>query len=161
MPVHLNDLYWRTPKTTSGEIQQFWTTIVPAPPYIDKPIYVLTSADTFSGGEEFAYDLQTQKRATLVGETTGGGANPGRVVRLTEHFGAFIPNGRAINPITKTNWEGVGVTPDIPTKADAALVTAYVALLRDPKLFPDPSDRKYLDDIIAHSLKDPNSILTQ
>ena len=82
-----------------------------------------------------------------MGETTGGGANPGRVVRLTEHFGAFIPNGRAINPITKTNWEGVGVT-------------TYVALLRDPKLFPDPNDRKYLDDVIAHSLKDPNSILT-
>ena len=91
----------------------------------DKPVYVLTSARTFSGAEEFAYDLQTQKRATIVGETTGGGANAGRTVPLPYGLTLFVPTGRAINPITKTNWEGVGVKPDVAIDADDALGVAY------------------------------------
>jgi len=84
----------------------------------------LTSSRTFSGAEEFAYDVQTQKRATIVGETTGGGANPGGAVRLPYDLTVFVPTGRAINPITKTNWEGVGVKPDVPAAADDALDVA-------------------------------------
>jgi C-terminal processing protease CtpA/Prc len=84
-------------------------------------VYVLTSGRTFSGAEEFANKLKTLKRATIVGETTGGGANPGGGNRLSEHFFAFIPTGRAVNPYTKTNWEGTGVEPDVKTSADAAL----------------------------------------
>jgi CubicO group peptidase (beta-lactamase class C family) len=76
-------------------------------------VYVLTSKYTFSGAEEFTYNLKNLKRATIVGETTGGGANPGGFVRLAAHFGMFVPGGRAINPITKTNWEGTGVPPDV------------------------------------------------
>ncbi|MCE9593097.1 MAG: S41 family peptidase, partial [Planctomycetes bacterium] len=77
--VHLNDLYFRPSDST----EQFWTTpTVPGRKYLDKDVYVLTSNYTFSGAEEFAYNLQTQKRATLVGETTGGGANPGGMSRL-------------------------------------------------------------------------------
>ncbi|HJQ52515.1 MAG TPA: S41 family peptidase, partial [Gemmatimonadaceae bacterium] len=79
---------------------------------------------TFSGAEEFAYDLQTQKRATIVGETTGGGANPGGPVRLPYDLTVFVPTGRAINPITKTNWEEVGVKPDVQAAADDALDVA-------------------------------------
>ncbi len=125
-PVHLNDLYFRP----TNETQQFWTLpYVPGRRYEGKDVYVLTSSRSFSGAEEFAYNMKTQKRATLVGETTGGGANPGDGRRLGEHFSMFLPTGRAINPITKTNWEGTGVEPDVKVPADLALDTAYVAAL--------------------------------
>lgn len=121
--THLNDLYWRDGDRT----QQFWTDSgVPGKHYGQhKAVYVLTGPRTFSGGEEFSYDLQQLKRATLVGETTGGGANPGRMRLLTPYFGAFIPAGRAINPITHTSWEGTGVTPDIGVPAGEALTAAH------------------------------------
>src|SRR5206468_11911867 len=89
----------------------------------------LTSGRTFSAAEEFTNNLKTLKRATIVGETTGGGANPGGMERLSDHFGAFVPNGRAINPVTQTNWEGTGVAPDIAVAADQALAAAYRAAL--------------------------------
>ncbi|HSR65274.1 MAG TPA: S41 family peptidase, partial [Xanthomonadaceae bacterium] len=95
-----------------------------------RPVYVLTSRRTFSGGEEAAYDLQTQKRATLVGETTGGGANPGEGYALAHGFAAFIPNGRSINPVTHANWEHTGVRPDIAVPAAEAQTAAHVAILR-------------------------------
>jgi C-terminal processing protease CtpA/Prc len=121
-PVHLNSMYWRDEDAT----QQYWTLPhVPGERFGDKPVYVLTSQDTFSGGEEFAYNLQSRQRATLVGETTGGGAHAGASYRLHPHFEAFIPMGRAINPITQENWEGRGVVPDFPVAAEKALDVAY------------------------------------
>lgn len=121
-PVLLNSLYLRP----IGRTDDFYTE--PAVDGIkfgpDKPVYVLTSSRTFSGAEEFAYDLQTRKRAMIVGETTGGGANPGRPVPLPYGLTLFVPTGRAINPITKTNWEGVGVKPDLSVNADDALAAA-------------------------------------
>jgi C-terminal processing protease CtpA/Prc len=93
-------------------------------------VYVLTSARTFSGGEECAYDFQTQKRATLVGETTGGGANPVRPFNVGHGIVVAIPTGRAINPITKSSWEHVGVKPDIAVPAAQALQTAHATILR-------------------------------
>lgn len=122
---HLNDMYWRK----DGSTRQYWTRNTVMPRYL-KPIYVLTSKDTFSGGEECAYDLQTQKRAILVGETTGGGANPGALFSLGHGFVAFIPTGRSINPVTHTNWEHAGVKPDIAVAASKARNTAYIAILR-------------------------------
>jgi C-terminal processing protease CtpA/Prc len=86
-----------------------------------KPVYLLTSRRTLSGGEEFAYDLQSLHRAKLVGETTGGGAHPVAPHQLDEWFTILVPWGRPINPVTKTDWEGVGVVPDITVTADAAL----------------------------------------
>ncbi|MBL9103629.1 MAG: S41 family peptidase [Myxococcales bacterium] len=124
--VHLNDIYFRPDDAT----RQFWTLPgVPGRRYLDRAVYVLTSKSTGSGAEEFAYNLQQLKRATIVGETTWGGANPGEVVRLNDHFSAFVPNGAAINPITKTNWEGVGVKPDVASEADDALRVAQVEIL--------------------------------
>ncbi len=120
--VHLNSLYWRAQDVT----EQYWTVpYVPGKHLGDKPVYVLTSKDTFSGGEEFAYNLKTRQRAILVGETTGGGAHPGSPYRLHAHFDVFIPNGRAINPITGANWEGVGVVPDIAVPQEQAFKVAY------------------------------------
>jgi hypothetical protein len=126
-PVHLNSLYWRPSDTT----QDFHTN-----PAVEgrrfggeKPVYVLTSSRTFSAAEEFTYNLQTRKRAVIVGETTGGGAHPGGFVALPHGLGMFVPSGRAINPITGTNWEGTGITPDVPVAADEALERA-LALAR-------------------------------
>lgn len=125
-PVHLNDIYSREDDAT----RQYWTLPgVPGRRYVDREIYVLTSKKTGSGAEEFAYNLQQLRRATIVGETTWGGANPGDVVRLNDHFSAFVPTGAAINPISKTNWEGVGVKPDRATAADDALRVAQVEIL--------------------------------
>jgi C-terminal processing protease CtpA/Prc len=125
-PVHLNDLYWRKGNRT----EEFWTKpVVSGKKYLDKDVYVLTSNRTFSGAEEFSYNLKNLKRATIIGETTGGGAHPGDMVRLNDHFGVFLPTGRAINPITKTNWEGTGVEPDIKVPKDQALKTAYLIAL--------------------------------
>ncbi|MBV8390833.1 MAG: S41 family peptidase [Mucilaginibacter sp.] len=116
--VHLNDLYnkkehstttyWTTPDTTLNTLKNI-------------PIYILTSHRTFSAGEELTYDLQTQKRAIIIGETTGGGAHPVSSNDAGNDFTANIPFARAINPITKTNWEKTGVKPDIEATADNAL----------------------------------------
>ncbi len=126
-PVHLNSLYWREGDRT----EEFWTRKeVAGKRYLDRDVYVLTSKRTFSGAEEFAYNLKNLKRATIVGETTGGGAHPGGVFRVHEHFGVFVPTGRAISPITRTNWEGTGVTPDVDVPAAQALNVARLMALK-------------------------------
>jgi retinol-binding protein 3 len=84
---------------------------------------------TFSAAEEFAYNLQTRQRATIVGETTRGGANPGRGFRLHDHFWVFMPTGQAINPVTGKNWDGTGVLPDVKVPTEIALETAHVIAL--------------------------------
>jgi retinol-binding protein 3 len=127
-PVHLNDLYFREGNKT----EEFWTLkAVDGRRYQGKPVYVLASKRTGSGAEEFCYNLQNLKRATIVGESTWGGANPGGTQRLNDHFAVFIPTGRAINPITKTNWEGTGVQPDVAVPADQALKTAHIMAVKD------------------------------
>lgn len=118
-------------KRESNATSEYWTSpYVPGARYTGKPIYVLTSNRTGSAAEEFAYDIQTHKLGTVVGAVSGGGANPGGMFRLNENFAAFIATGRAINPITKTNWEGVGVKPDTLTTAGEAMRTAYVMALK-------------------------------
>jgi retinol-binding protein 3 len=110
---------------------QFWTNpFVPGPRLNGKPIYVLTSPRTFSAAEEFAYDIQTHKLGTIVGAVTGGGAHPGGNFRVHDHFMVFVSTGRAVNPVTKTNWEGVGVKPDIAAKPGEALRVAHAEALK-------------------------------
>ena len=119
--VHLNSLYYRDGDRT----EEFWTLDeVGGTKMPDVPLFILTSHYTFSGAEEFSYNMQTRKRAVLVGETTGGGANPGGMVPVNDQLGIFIPNGRAINPVTKTNWEGVGVVPDVKAPKEEAFEKA-------------------------------------
>jgi C-terminal processing protease CtpA/Prc len=124
--THLNDLWTRHSHST----EEFWTsdTVTGRRFGGEKPVYVLTSARTFSGAEEFTYNLKSLKRATIVGETTGGGAHPVRGRRIDEHFMIGVPFARAINPITHTNWEGVGVEPDAKVGAGKALETALKLL---------------------------------
>jgi hypothetical protein len=120
-PTHLNDLYNRK----DDETTQYWTLpYVPGTRLGDTPVFVLTSKTTFSGAEEFSYNLKNLKRATIVGETTGGGAHPVAGHRIDDHFMIRVPFARAINPISKSNWEGTGVTPDVPVKASDALDAA-------------------------------------
>ena len=95
-----------------------------------KPVYLLTGPGTFSGGEEFSYDMQVLKLATLYGETTGGGDNPGDTRPVGSGLTIFVPTGRAENPVTKTNWEGTGVKPDVATSAAEAFGKAYAAALK-------------------------------
>lgn len=125
-PRLLNSIYSRLENRTDDF---FTLEKLPAPRYLDKPVMVLVSKRTGSAAEECSYNLQTQKRATIVGGVTWGGANPGAVVRLSDHFSAFVPWGRAINPITKTNWEGTGVKPDIEADEKTALVVAQRKLI--------------------------------
>jgi len=126
-PVRLSDIYRREGNTS----RQFWTLpFVPGKRYVGKDVYILTSKRTFSAAEAFAYDLKNLKRVTVIGETTGGGANPRDTVRVNEHFWIGLPTGRAINPITNTNWEGRGVPPDVDVPADLALKTAQVVALK-------------------------------
>ncbi|MBL8174710.1 MAG: S41 family peptidase [Bryobacterales bacterium] len=128
--THLNDLYFRPADST----RQWWTLpFVPGKRLAGKPVYVLTSNRTFSAAEEFTYNLKNLKRATIVGETTGGGAHPGGMARVSAHFRAFIPSGRAINPISKTNWEGTGVAPDVAVNQEVALKTAHLMAVRKVK----------------------------
>jgi len=122
---HLLDIYNRPENTT----QQVWTDPTVARRY-DKPVYVLISARTASAGEDCAYDFQTQKRGTLVGETTAGAANPVSPFSAGHGMVIFIPTARVTNTVTKTNWEHVGVRPDVAVPAAQALQTAHVAILR-------------------------------
>lgn len=121
-PTHLNSFFDRT----NNKTEEFWTTeSVPGKRLgEDLPVYVLTSGRTFSGAEEFSYNLQNLKRATLVGETTGGGAHPVRPISVNEQFHVMVPFARAVSPITHTNWEGVGVKPHVEVEASQALERA-------------------------------------
>jgi hypothetical protein len=125
--VHINSFINRNPGTETFRTQDFWSEATPFS-YAGKPVFVLSSVGTFSGGEEFAYDMQVMKLATVVGETTGGGANPGGTFRLAAGLTMFVPGGRARNPITRTNWEGVGVIPDVDVPSANALKVALEQL---------------------------------
>ncbi|MCU7820337.1 S41 family peptidase [Kitasatospora sp. DSM 101779] len=119
--VHLNDIYDRASDST----RQYWTVgHLAGPRYLDRPVAVLTGSVTFSGGEELAYNLKVLERATLVGETTGGGAHPTSRIPVSPHVTVTVPTARSINPVTGTNWEGVGVRPDLAVPADRALEAA-------------------------------------
>ena len=140
-PTHLNDIF----HADTGETRQFWALpYVPGTRYLDRPVYVLTSSHTFSGGEDFCYTLQALGRAKLIGQTTGGGAHPTRGTPISPAVHIGIPFARSINPITGTNWQGTGVVPDIAVpEAEAcdvayALALRYVLALHD--LFPHIED---------------------
>jgi hypothetical protein len=115
-PVHLQDLVDR-----SGNSRQYWTSPAAGRLSDTVRISVLTSEHTFSGCEELAYNLQAQKRATIIGRRTGGGAHPIEVFALTDHLEATVPVARSVNAVTGTNWERVGVVPDIECAPASAL----------------------------------------
>ncbi|MFE2881644.1 S41 family peptidase [Streptomyces graminifolii] len=125
--THLNSMYWRAGDRT----EQSWS--LPHVPGTrfggTKPLYVLSSTHTFSAAEELAYDLQQLGRATVVGERTRGGAHPCEGWTVHPHLEATVPVGRAINPVSGTNWEGTGVQPDVPCAAADSLTRAHTLAL--------------------------------
>jgi peptidase S41-like protein len=125
-PTHLNDIF----HADTGETTQFWALpYVPGTRYVDRPVYVLTSSHTFSGGEELCYNLQALGRAELIGETTGGGAHPTRGFPISRAVHIGIPFARSVNPVTGTNWQGTGVVPDVAVPQAQAYDVAYARAL--------------------------------
>jgi len=133
--THLNSFENRGQDT----LEQYWSFhYVPGTPMFDIDLYILTSQRTFSAAEEFTYNMKNLKRATIIGETTGGGAHPGGTQIVNDSFLVWVPTGRAVNPISKTNWEGTGIAPDIAVERDKALDKARtVALEKMIKKAPD------------------------
>jgi C-terminal processing protease CtpA/Prc len=133
--THLNSFENRGQDT----LEQYWSFhFVPGRPLFDTDLYVLTSRRTFSAAEEFTYNMKNLKRAAIVGETTGGGAHPGGTKIVNDSFLVWVPTGRAVNPISKTNWEGTGIAPDIAVESDKALEKARsIALEKMMNAAPD------------------------
>ncbi len=129
--IGINTIVWRKAGTTNLTRKPFFSEPTPVS-FAGVPAYVLTSGNTFSGGEELAYDMQTLKLGTVVGEVTGGGANPGERVSIGRGVMAFIPAGRAESPVTGSNWEGRGVQPDLKVPAADALATTLRRLGQAP-----------------------------
>ncbi|MGV8039270.1 MAG: S41 family peptidase [Thermoanaerobaculaceae bacterium] len=127
--------------------ERFWTPgWLPGKRLSEVPMYVLTSAYTFSGAEALAYRLQVLKRATIVGETTGGGANAGGILDVAPFFRAWMPMGRPVDRTTGGNWEGTGVEPDIATSAREALATAHLEAIKGLRAKATmEQDRAWLD----------------
>jgi len=138
--LHLNSLVYRE----DNRVDEFWTLEeVGGKKMADVPLFVITGEGTFSGAEEFSYNMQTQKRATLVGQTSGGGANPGGTRSINEKLFVFIPTGRAENPITKTSWEGVGVIPEIQCAVGESLQQAHTLAQGAAKAYRQGKSDKY------------------
>lgn len=154
-PVHLSDYYQREDDVT----KQSWTlSYVPGRRYLNKDIYILTRSRTHSAAEGFAYNLQSLKRATVIGEVTRGGAHTVRRYRINEHFGVQVPVGRSINVVTKTNWEGKGVVPDIQVTADKAFSVAHLtALKRLLEKNPDQERASEIKQLIEKLEKEANA----
>ena len=129
-PTSLYDMVFRGDNVT----ERFWTQPwLPGRRLDRQPMYILTSAHTFSGAEGFAYRFQVLKRATIVGETTRGGANAGGVLQIPPVFAVWMPMGRPVDRDTGTNWEGTGVVPDLKTNAGDALAAALLDALGKQK----------------------------
>lgn len=146
-PTHLNDLYYRATDTT----ENYWTLpYVPGPSLAKADLYILTSRRTFSGAEEFSYNMKNLKRATLIGETTGGGAHPTEAMIVQTGYVLRVPSGRAINPYSKTNWEGTGVVPDVAVPAGDAFDKAYAMAIEKLRGgTTDPQRKREYEQIAA------------
>jgi hypothetical protein len=136
--VLLLEMYARA---TNSVTQDYILPYIPGKRLPDIALYILTSNRTFSAAESFTYFLKNQKRAVSIGETTGGGAHPIDHIAVTDRFSLFVPSSKPIDPITKTNWEGKGVSPDIATPAKDALLTAHIKALE--KLAASHPDSNY------------------
>ena len=126
-PTRFNDIF----HADTGETRQFWALpYVPGSRYLARPVYVLTSRQTFSGGEDLCYTLQALGRAEIIGETTGGGAHPTRVYPVSAAVCVGIPFARSVNPITGANWQASGVVPDTAVPEAEAYNVAYTKALQ-------------------------------
>lgn len=95
-----------------------------------RPVYVLTASGTFSAGEGFAFLLQERGRAEVIGERTAGAANPGRPYAVSGGLEVTVPNGQVRSAVRRSNWEGTGVSPEVPVAPAQALAEAHRRALR-------------------------------
>lgn len=150
-PVQLSGMAHRDP----ARFTQHWTSHVPGAKFGgDKPVWVLTSGKTFSGGEALSFDLQEHGRAVVVGEQTRGGAHPREGFRVDSHLEVTIPIARSVSPISGRNWEGTGVTPDIPATAADALREAHRRALEAVLALGGEGLRRRTADEAAQALRD-------
>lgn len=131
-------------------------------PRLDVPLYILISGRTASAAESTAYTLQAAKRAVIVGEVSAGAANPGGELPVGDGFNVFISTSTAINPVTGTNWEGVGVKPDVPINPDEALERAEIlaleaVLAREPNGASAVETRWILEALRAETTPAPSN----
>jgi|GEM_PF-1353255 len=128
-PVKLEEIYWRK----ADAVTQSWTSaVVPGEKYLNKPVYVLTSNNTFSGAEAIVAALKKYKRATIIGQNTGGGSHPGGIVRLSDHFQAYISVGKiAGGEHSIGDWETDGIRPDIAINTKLALIEAQQLAMKN------------------------------
>ncbi len=147
--MHLFDLNRRP----SGRTDQYWTqSYLPTRRPSDQPVYVLTVANTFSAGEGFAYLLKHVGRATMVGDRTAGGPNPGAFHRVSERLVMIVAEGRVLSPVTGGSWQGTGVEPYVEVGADDALETAHrLALdqIRDRASDPERIRIREIDELLG------------
>ncbi|WP_166964140.1 S41 family peptidase [Yeosuana marina] len=122
-PVLLSNFYERE-KDLKTQLFTFET--IDGKRMTNKPLYILTSENTFSAAEAFTYTLKHLNKAVVVGEVTRGGANRTRTINLNDDFSLSLPYIKAIHPVTNTNWEGKGVQPTIKTTKKEAFVKAYI-----------------------------------
>lgn len=142
-PTSLYDMVYRG----DDFVEHYWTLAwIPGKRLAAIPMYILTSPRTFSGAEAFAYRFQVLKRAMIVGETTGGGANAGGILDIAPCFRVWMPMGRPVDLNTGSNWEGTGVIPDIKTAARTALISAHLHALEKLRAqAATPLDQQRLD----------------
>jgi len=151
--THLNDLINRSTNDTTV----FYTDLAKAQHLtLAMPVFILTSHDTFSGAEDFAYAMQMAQRALVVGETTGGGAHPTKPVSVGQGFVVSIPFARSLNPVTHTDWEGTGVVPDVKTAARHALAKAQELALQAQRQTASTEQEKHQLDYLLNELPRPH-----
>lgn len=121
-PVHLYDQSNRR----AGTNMSVWTNPAVKGTRLggQKPVFILTSAQTYSAAENLAYTLQQLKRARVVGETTRGGAHGSFGRPVTSHLVPMIATSRTINAVSGSDWNRIGVQPDTAVPAAKALETA-------------------------------------
>ena len=119
---------------------------------LSMPVYILTSKKTFSGAEDFSYGMQQAKRATIVGEVTGGGAHPTKPFSVGQGFIVNIPFARSLNPVTKTDWEGIGVIPDFKVEASKALIKAQELIFRERQATTKTENEKQKIEYLINAL---------
>ena len=107
-------------------------------------VYVLVSRETISAAEGFAYDLQSVRRAVVIGERSAGAAHPAFDYRVGEHFTLTIPTSRYVNAVTGTDWEGTGVVPDASVSPENALHAAELTALE--KLIKEQPDYPFIEE---------------
>jgi hypothetical protein len=156
--THMNDLINRSAKDTAV----FYADPAKADSLnLAMPVYILTSHKTFSAAEDFSYGMQQAKRATIVGEITGGGAHPQMPFSIGQGFVSSIPFARSYNPITKTDWEGTGVIPDVKVDAGKALLKAQELVFTEQLQAANNEKEKHKSEYYLRSLmptKETNNI---